>query len=120
MGFTFSNRSRGESFDIWAHVHPKGLVVNVMTHDGGPTDAFDERRVGLDHLSFAVADRAELERWTTHLDAHKVPHSGVIDAHFGATVVFRDPDNMQLELFVQPKRAEVANLIATDPTRPTA
>jgi hypothetical protein len=29
-----------------------------------------------------------------------VSHTGIIDTGFGPTVVFRDPDNMQLELYV--------------------
>ena len=45
-----------------------------------------------------------------------VEHSGVIDAHFGATLVFRDPENIQLELFVHPDAADHESLIATDPT----
>jgi glyoxylase I family protein len=48
--------------------HPSGIGVAVMTHDGtASTDAFDERRVGLDHLAFRVKDRDELQRWVTHL-----------------------------------------------------
>jgi glyoxylase I family protein len=81
--------------------HPSGIGVTVMTHDGtARTDAFDEQRVGLDHLAFRVSDRDELRRWVTHLDAMGVPHTGIIDIGFGPTVVFRDPDNMQLELYV--------------------
>ena len=33
-------------------------------------------------------------------NAMGVPHTGIIDTGFGPTVVFRDPDNMQLELYV--------------------
>lgn len=36
----------------------------------------------------------------THLEAKGVTHSGIIDIGYGATVVFRDPDNPQLELYV--------------------
>ncbi len=75
--------------------------------DGGP-DVFDETRVGLDHLAFAVADRAELDVWATRLAAAGVVHSSVASANSipGATVlVFRDPDHIQLELFVDPSGA---------------
>ena len=64
-------------------------------------DRFDEARVGLDHLSFAVADRAELERAARLLEERGVPHGEVTDlgAAFGLYVLaFRDPDNIQLEL----------------------
>jgi glyoxylase I family protein len=90
-----------------------------MTHDDGPTEAFDERRVGLDHLSFGVTDRSELERWVAHLDAYSVVHSGIIDYHYGPTVVMRDPDNIQLELFVHPAPDHADDLLAHDPARAT-
>jgi glyoxylase I family protein len=79
-----------------------------MTHgETAEAGAFDERRVGLDHLAFRVADRDELEDWVKHLDTHGVPHTGIIDTGYGPTVVFRDPDNMQLEFYVQPDPAEL-------------
>jgi hypothetical protein len=46
------------------------------------TGLFDERRIGLDHLAFRVADRHELQRWATHLEAKGVTHSGIIDTGF--------------------------------------
>jgi catechol 2,3-dioxygenase-like lactoylglutathione lyase family enzyme len=64
-------------------------------------DRFDEARVGLDHLSFAVADRGELERAARLLDERGVPRGEVTDLGdaFGLYVLaFRDPDNIQLEL----------------------
>ena len=73
-------RHGGETFTVNAMVHPSGAVVDVMTHHGTNTsEAFDERRIGLDHLSFQVADRNELPECTTHLDAKGVAHSGIID-----------------------------------------
>jgi glyoxylase I family protein len=102
LGFGLVGTVDGESSEAWSLAHPAGVVVTVMTHHETPNEAFDERRVGLDHLSFEVVDRAEMERWVTHLDGLGVPHSGIIDAEWGPTVVVRDPDNIQLELFVHP------------------
>jgi glyoxylase I family protein len=65
-------------------------------------DAFDERRPGLDHIAFGCADRAELEAWAARLDELGVSHGGVIDAHYGSGLSFRDPDNIALELFAPP------------------
>jgi glyoxylase I family protein len=101
LGFTLVHQGRNETFEVKSLVHPSGLAVTVMTHDGtAKNDAFDELRVGLDHLGFRVSDRDELQRWVTHLDAKGVSHTGIIDTGYGPTVVFRDPDNMQLELYV--------------------
>jgi len=103
LGFTLVHKVSAETFEIRSLVHPSGINVNVLTHtataEGG---AFDERRVGLDHLAFQVSDRDELQKWATHLDAMGVPNSGIIDIGYGPTVVFRDPDNMQLEFYVHP------------------
>lgn len=64
------------------------------------SDVFDEDRVGLDHLSFGVPSRDELERAVALFDQHAVPHGPItgLDS-FGIYVLpFRDPDNVQLEL----------------------
>jgi catechol 2,3-dioxygenase-like lactoylglutathione lyase family enzyme len=103
LGFTLVHQVRGESFECKAMAHPSGVGVTVMTHDRtAKSDTFDERRVGLDHLAFRVADQAELQRWVAHLDAKGVTNTGIIDTGYGPTIVFRDPDNMQLEFYVQP------------------
>jgi glyoxylase I family protein len=66
------------------------------------TEAFDERRLGLDHIAFGCANRAELVEWATRLDALGVEHSDIVDAGYGSGLSFRDPDNIALELFAPP------------------
>jgi len=63
---------------------------------------FDERRIGLDHLSFACANRGELEEWEQRLNALGVSHGGIVDAGYGSGLPFRDPDNIALEFFSPP------------------
>jgi glyoxylase I family protein len=66
-----------------------------------PGDRFDENRIGLDHMSFAMPSRATLEDAVRVLDQHGIAHSEVRDLGeaFGiAILIFRDPDNIQLEL----------------------
>ena len=65
-------------------------------------EPFDERRPGLDHVAFGVASRDELFEWAERLDALDVPHGEIIDAQYGSGLAFRDPDNIQLELFAPP------------------
>ncbi len=77
------------------------FFVGLAHHPKRSGDAFDERRTGLDHLSFAVTDRQELEEWARHLDRLGVAHSGVksFETPFPfALLVFRDPDGIQLEV----------------------
>jgi glyoxylase I family protein len=63
---------------------------------------FDERAPGLDHLAFGVRDRSELEGWATRLEELGIAHGGIVDAHYGSGLSFRDPDGLALELFAPP------------------
>ena len=65
-------------------------------------DSFDEDRVGLDHLSFLLPGRAELDAAAALLDDLEVTHSGVKDIGAGYILEFRDPDNIALELYAPP------------------
>lgn len=83
-------------------VHPPtGLVVGLNQHHEPAADRFDERRPGLDHVGFGVTERAELDAWQRRLAELGVEHSPVTDSPSGsgAALVFRDPDNIQLELW---------------------
>ena len=78
-----------------------GLAIGLHTNTGNDGEHFDEARTGLDHVGFNVASRQELESWTAWLDELGVEHSGIRtgDQPFPfATLVFRDPDNIQPEL----------------------
>ncbi|MDQ6659043.1 MAG: VOC family protein [Actinomycetota bacterium] len=62
-------------------------------------DTFDENRTGLDHLSFAVASRTDLDAAATKLDGLGIVHGDIKDIGSGYLLEFRDPDNTALELF---------------------
>jgi len=65
-----------------------------------PNDRFSPNRVGLDHLSFGVANRAELNKAAALFEEHGIEHGEVRDLPaFGITILsFSDPDGIQLEL----------------------
>jgi len=65
-------------------------------------DPFNERRVVLDHLAFACADRAELAEWESRLNTLGIANGGIVDAAYGSGLSFRDPDNIALEFFAPP------------------
>jgi glyoxylase I family protein len=67
-----------------------------------PDERFSEYRVGLDHVAFGCADRAELEAWTRRLDELGVEHGEIKDRGYGSGVSFRDPDGIALEFFAPP------------------
>jgi catechol 2,3-dioxygenase-like lactoylglutathione lyase family enzyme len=106
LGFTRLTGFATDSFDRVILFHPEsGVTLGINRHASPEADEpFDERRAGLDHLAFDVADRDALDGWVAHFDAHNVPHSEVKRAAVpGAFLVtFRDPDNIQLEVFAPP------------------
>ena len=86
-----------------AMVRRDGVLVTFACHgDLAVPGPFNERQAGLDHLSFAVADRAVLEAWVARLDEHHVVHSGIVPGSTGDLVPFRDPDNIALEFYSFP------------------
>ncbi|MDT7732276.1 MAG: hypothetical protein QOK45_2529, partial [Mycobacterium sp.] len=79
MGFKLLAEWSHEGFRAWTMAHPSGLVVTAVMHAEGDASAFDERRVGLDHVAFRVSDLGALEAWANRLDALGISHSGVQD-----------------------------------------
>ena len=82
---------------ILAH---NGSFVLAFTPASGDDAAFDENRAGIDHISLAVESLDELRRAITILDERGVSHGEITDlADLGMSVLmFRDPDNIQVEL----------------------
>ena len=87
---------------VWAL--DNGTLFGLHEHDreieGG---RFSEFRIGLDHVGFGCANRAELQEWVDRLDSLDIEHSGIIDAHYGSGLSFRDPDGNALEFFAPPE-----------------
>jgi glyoxylase I family protein len=80
-----------------------GTLLGLHTLEGTPSgDRFDERRVGLDHVSFGVGSRSDLEAWEQRLNELGIANGGIVDAPYGSGVSFRDPDNIALEFFAPP------------------
>jgi len=90
-------------------LHPATmLIVGLVHHDDPETATFDEHRVGLDHLSFAVASPDELAIWADRLDDLGIDRQPIAEGDLWDVLVFRDPDNIQLELFhMKPAAAEL-------------
>jgi catechol 2,3-dioxygenase-like lactoylglutathione lyase family enzyme len=84
-------------------VNPQStLSFSLQAHDANRGETFSETRTGLDHISFGVSTRAELEGWLARFDELGVTHSPIADVSYGSVLVFRDPDNIQLELIAPP------------------
>jgi glyoxylase I family protein len=80
-----------------------GTLIGLHQHGTpSPDEKFSEFRVGLDHVSFGCANRAELAQWARRLDELGIEHRGIKDATYGSGVSFRDPDGIALEFFAPP------------------
>ena len=80
-----------------------GTLIGLHQHaTRAPAERFSELRVGLDHVSFGVADRDALEKWALRLDELCIEHGAIKDATYGSGVSFRDPDGIALEFFAPP------------------
>ncbi len=88
------------------------LAIVLHQHDASTGEAFLESRTGLDHVGLAVPTREDLVAWQSHLESHGVARadaadrpltqSPIADEPYGSVLVFRDPDNIQLEIFAPP------------------
>jgi catechol 2,3-dioxygenase-like lactoylglutathione lyase family enzyme len=89
--------------------HPGfGIRLGLVEHREAAKQRFDETRPGLDHLAFEVATDQELVEWAHRLRSLGIPFTPIAASHSipgAAVIVFRDPDNIQLELFTDPTKA---------------
>jgi glyoxylase I family protein len=81
----------------------QGMFVGLRPVDeerAAAADRFDPFRVGLDHLSFSVPSRADLDAATRLLDERGVEHGPIRElAPLGLSfLAFFDPDGIALEL----------------------
>ena len=101
----FEVRIRSGPTAVLLHDGTTGLGLNTPWHEISDAELrFDEARVGLDHLGFRVASPDDVHRAAEHLDAHGVARSEVKAGRLPGSllVVFRDPDNIQLEYYYAP------------------
>lgn len=73
------------------------VLVGLHAHPANQGETFAESRTGLDHVGFTVSSHGELEAWEARLTDLGVAHSPINDQASYSVVVFRDPDNIQLE-----------------------
>ena len=85
------------------------LMIVLHRHDSSTGAMFAETVTGLDHAGFMVPSRGDLQAWQAHLEVRGVviadvadkplTQSPIADESYASVLVFRDPDNIQLELF---------------------
>ena len=78
-----------------------GLAIGLHHNESNQGEEFDEVRTGLDHISLKVDGREGLQTWADWLDSLEIAHSGIQskkEPFVYSTIVFRDIDNIQLEV----------------------
>lgn len=76
------------------------FYVGITDHDGKlQQQKFNEKNVGLDHISFQVKLREDLDKAVIFFDQEGISHGEIKKLSNNLYVMaFRDPDNIQLEL----------------------
>jgi glyoxylase I family protein len=95
----FDGSDETVTFRVLAHPD-SGWVMGVRQYTAGSRDSFDEYRTGLDHLAFGVSSREELDDWQQELERRGISFTPAVETPIGTVVVFRDPDNIQLEFWL--------------------
>ena len=110
LGFEVVAQSPGDPGDPAVREDPAQLYGGVVYQTNGilfglrpvasAGDVFDSERPGLDHLSFAVANRDVLVAASSALEERAITHGEVMDLDaFGIAILsFSDPDGVHLEL----------------------
>ena len=77
------------------------LLLGLDHHADADGQVFQERRTGLDHLALRVETREDIDLWAAHLDGLGVKRAAIYETSEPvpyALIVFRDPDEIQLEV----------------------
>jgi glyoxylase I family protein len=92
-----------ETVSLRVLVHPEcGWLIGLREYPAHPDAAFSEFRTGLDHIAFTVSSRDDLEAWQGLLAEKGTTFSPIADSPLGSLIALRDPDNIQLELWLPP------------------
>jgi len=101
LGMVEVLRGDDETVRFRVLAHPEsGWVLGVRQYPEHTDGDFDEFRTGMDHFAFGVESRAELEAWEQRLGEAGISFTPIVDTPIGSVIVFRDPDNIQLEFFL--------------------
>jgi glyoxylase I family protein len=94
------NRADGVTWVVMAEMG-SGLGIGLRQFDQTAEGAvFTHLNPGMDHVAFSVADRSELEAWEQRLRDKSVTFTPITETPMGFVIVFRDPDDIQLEFWL--------------------
>lgn len=90
-------QSAEQFFGGVVYVTPQGTLFGLRPVGA---DRFDPDRTGLDHVSFAVASRADLDSAIAALDEAGVVHGDIVELTAAGLAILslQDPDDINVEL----------------------
>lgn len=102
LGFEQVMSGDDEDVSVRVLAHPTfGWWTGLRQYHSKPNCKFDEFHTGLDHFAFSVADHAALEAWEEELRRRgDITFTPIAETPIGSVIVFRDPDGIQLELWL--------------------
>ena len=103
FGFAVTADFEGDGFRrVRMRLDEPGITLTLTGHHDGSGDRFDERRTGMDHVSFQVGSVADVEAVARRCAELGAEHSALKPADRGpndrAMITLRDPDHIQLEV----------------------
>ena len=100
LDLTEIDRVAGDGWRAILLLHPTSrTIIEFQQHDKNQGEPFDPRRTGFDHMGFNVDLRADLDEWLSRFEQLGVTHSPIADGEYGAVLTFKDPDDIQFEMF---------------------
>ncbi len=104
LGLDFDAEVVGQSFRrIRLRSPSRRFGLTLTVHNERSDVRFDERHTGMDHVAFFVGDVSDVEVLMMRFRRLGIEQSGVKVSDNGiASMTFRDPDNIQLEVFGGP------------------
>jgi glyoxylase I family protein len=102
LGVVELARGHDEGYD-WVVTAEMGSGMGIGLRQFDETTegvAFSHLNPGMDHVAFSVADRSELEAWEERLRERSIVFTPITETAMGHVIVFRDPDDIQLEFWL--------------------
>ena len=92
----YTNSEIGAEVEVLQH-RDMSVRLSFRRFSAGSSEPFSELRVGLDHFALLVADKSDLGEWHRRLEGEGITCNRT-DLPELSILVFRDPDNIQIEL----------------------
>ena len=100
LDLTEIDRVHGDGWRGILLLHPPSrTIIEFQQHDANGGEAFYPLRTGFDHMGFKADKLSDLDEWLARFEQLGVTHSPIADREYGGVLTFKDPDDIQFEMF---------------------